>query len=39
MPKDYLYKNIFNMLVTIPWMREKYDYYNNLLWGGKLPSV
>ena len=27
------------MLVTIQWMREKYDYYNKLLWGGKLPSV
>ena len=39
MPKDYLYKNVFNMLATIPWMREKYDYYNKLLWDGKLPSI
>lgn len=27
------------MLVTIPWMREKYDYYNDLLWGGELPTI
>ena len=27
------------MLVTRQWMREKYEYYNNLLWNGELPSI
>ena len=26
------------MLYTIEWVREKYNYYNNLLWDGKLPD-
>lgn len=27
------------MLVTIQWMREKYNYYNDLLFEGNLPSI
>ena len=27
------------MLVTTQWMREKYNYYNDLLFEGNLPSI
>ena len=32
-------RQIYRMIATIQWMKEKYDEYNGKLFGGKLPRI